>query len=192
MIAAALKKMDLEVTPVVAYGICAICIILGAMGLLRISDSVEDIKSRAELAKIEFAFLSSIQGTEVWDTRLALSDAWREQIDANVLTGATGGVLAADIHKSLRNIAGKVGITRMKITVVPEPETLFGLDVMMFSFTGSAADWETMIELLTAIVTTHQMNVNGFSFSHSVESTAETSFFRISGLVPIKLQTVEP
>lgn len=91
MIKRLLNNLDLEVTPLVAYGLTALFLILGGLGLGRLSDVVLDVGARAQTAKGELYSLSQIQGTDVWEERLRLSLQVRKYADAKILRGTTGG-----------------------------------------------------------------------------------------------------
>ena len=104
MIRRIFQKMDLEITPLVAYGLVVIFLILGVVSFGRFSDRIINMEARAQSAKSELAVLSDVQATDVWEKRFEHSRHLRQQFEAKILTGATGGVLAAEIQQSLRKV----------------------------------------------------------------------------------------
>lgn len=188
MIKRLLNNLDLEVTPLVAYGLTALFLILGGLGLGRLSDVVLDVGARAQTAKGELYSLSQIQGTDVWEERLRLSLQVRKYADAKILRGTTGGVIAADIQQSLRKIAEDTGIQNLQIQVNSEPEEIDGVDIVQFTLFGLAEDWDTVIDILSAMAAnTHSMVIYEMSFSKSMGTRQRSSQFQVAGMIPVKI-----
>ncbi|MBL4591753.1 MAG: hypothetical protein JKY96_07315 [Phycisphaerales bacterium] len=187
-----LNNLNLEITPIVAYGLAFVFLILGGLGLARLSDSVADIGARAQVARIELHDLSQIQGTDVWEARLNLSEQIRAQRATKILTGETGGVMAAVIQQALRQLVADTGLQTPQIQVSPEPEDVDGIDVIQFTFTGFAKDWDTVIEALSVMVSGDtQMFIYEMSYTPPIPSQAGISLFRVVGMVPVKIEPLQ-
>lgn len=192
MIKRVLNTLDLEITPIVAYGFAFIFLISGGLGLARLSDAVTDIGGQVQVAKTQLNDLSQIQGTDVWDARLRFSQQMRKRTDAKILTGATGGVMAAVIQQSLRELVIDTGLEAPQILVSPELEEVAGIDVLQFTFTGFAKDWDTVIDALSVMVRGDtQMIIYEMSYAPPTPSQAGISLFRVVGMVPVKIETIE-
>lgn len=131
--------------------------------------------------------LSSIQGDDVWSARLAQSEALRKGVEDTVLTGTTGGVVAADFQQSLRAIASSTQIDNLQIRVNPEIDTVDDVQIMQFTFSGSASDWYSIIDFLSEMLGRESaMIVNELSFTKGKRlGIARVS---MAGLIPVNIK----
>ena len=182
-----LSWINLEMTPIVAYGLAAIFLILGSVGLGRIAGATASISERAQSAQAELYSLSKIQDTNIWEERLALSERATTQTGQQILTGATVGVIAAKLQQTLRGVASGSQLKSPQIKVNAHIEQIEGLDVVQFTFFGLARDWDSVIDVLAALASNdHKLIINEMSFNQS--QGGNQSRLSIAGIVPVKIQ----
>ena len=182
-----LSRINLEMTPIVAYGLAAIFLILGGVGLGRMAGATASISERAQSAQAELYSLSKIQDTNIWEERLAISELAAAQTNQQILTGATIGVIAAELQQTLRGIASRSNLKSPQIKVNAHIEQIEGLDVVQFTFFGLAPDWGSVIDVLAALASdSHKLIVNELSFNQSRGRNG--SRFSAAGIAPIKIQ----
>lgn len=100
--------------------------------------------------------------------------------------------MAAVIQQSLRELVIDTGLEAPQILVSPELEEVAGIDVLQFTFTGFAKDWDTVIDALSVMVRGDtQMIIYEMSYAPPTPSQAGISLFRVVGMVPVKIETIE-
>ncbi|HFB55299.1 MAG TPA: hypothetical protein ENJ46_05190 [Hellea balneolensis] len=151
-----LKKINLEITPLVAYGLVALMAIIFWLGLVTMKDSVQGVKARAQDSRQRLADLTQIKATNVWEERLAVAQKLNAQTQSSIWSGATYGVIAARAEQGLATIAQQLNIEKPLISVTPDADSIDGVDFLGYNFRGMVEDGEGFVKTLQAFTDSPQ------------------------------------
>jgi hypothetical protein len=180
-----LKQMNLDITPLVAYGLVMLAGIVFWLGLVTMGEAVQSVKIRAQDSRQRLADLTQINATNVWEERLALAEELNTQTQNSIWSGATYGVIAARAEQGLAAIAQQLDVEKPLISVTPDVDTIDGVDFLGYNFRGMVEDGEAFVKTLQAFTDNpqrliiHEMAVP----FHDNRS----SLLIISGRFPIKI-----
>lgn len=183
-----LKKLDLEVTPIVGYGLVLIVLVFGWLGLEKMAMAASEVKTRLDSAQMELTTLNQIKETDVWPERLAASSEIKEAAIAKVWSGNTSGVIAAELQQTLRAKSTSNGATDVRVRVDPDADELNGVDILTFEYTGRVPAGKQIIDILTSIAAHEDAIImTEMSLINSIRDK-RPSQFNFSGVIPINTQ----
>ena len=182
-----LRPEDFEMSPLAAYGLVAIALIFGVLGLEKFSATENRLAQKVITAQTELATLSAIGETDHWDTRLLESTKAREHIQSEIWQGNTGGVIAAEVQQALRGIAAKNKFTSVQIRVDPDPIEIDGVTVINFEFRGQAPTSKALANYFEDLALGAKlMIVDEMSFAQSIRERRPPRV-NFAGIAPVQI-----
>jgi len=183
-----LQRLNLEITPIIAYGLVFLAVILAGVGLDRLSTLEKDIETKVAAAKNELIILEGIKDTDIWADRLALSLNARQSADNKMWTGPTSGVIAARLQQTLRNISKAHNIQNIRLRIDPEPTNVDTVQVLAFDLQGAAPETRTTVDILSGFASHPQIIlIKEATITNTVRNRPPTHI-NISGFAPIRIQ----
>ncbi len=160
---------DFEMTPLAAYGLLLIACVLGFLGLERFADAEAAQERRLATAQTELATLASIRETDHWTDRLTQSQTARQALQSELWTGATAGVIAAELQQALRSIAGDLKFEQIQIRVDPDPVENDAVMQLSFEMSARAVSSKDFADFFETIATYPKiLIVDEFDFAQSL------------------------
>ena len=186
---ARLSRKDFEVTPIVAYGIVFLLLVLGGLGLQKFWGIENVLESEVIAVQSELASLETLRGDSEWAARFERSLVDRQFVDASIWSGQTTGVIAAELQQSLRALATGLGYDRIQVRVDPDSIDLDGAGVLSFEFAGRAPDGKAIVSLFEGVaVNPKQIVIRDVDFSQNVRDRTRPRL-AIGGIIPIRIMT---
>ena len=184
-----LNGAALTITPIVAYGLCVLLVILGALTLESYNDIQRDLTSRLKSRQLELATLKAIENTDVWAARLEQSIVLRKQAEDKIWRGRTSGVIAAELQQVLGEISKKHKMNDIKINIDSEPSQLEEIQILRFTFTGRIAAGKDTIDFYSDIARYKEdIIIVELNSSNSIRDRRPSNI-NLSGIIPIRLET---
>ena len=184
-----LNGAALTITPIVAYGLCVLLVILGALTLESYNDIQRDLTSRLQSRQLELATLKAIENTDVWAARLEQSIVLRKQAEDKIWRGRTSGVIAAELQQVLGEISKKHKMNDIKINIDSEPSQLEEIQILRFTFTGRIAAGKDTIDFYSDIARYKEdIIIVELNSSNSIRDRRPSNI-NLSGIIPIRLET---
>lgn len=181
------EQLDWRVTPIVAYGLVFIGVVLGWLLLEQLVQANKSAHQRLIEEKAQLSALLKIQEDDSWEERLAFSVKRRQSAQEALWSGSTPGVIAANFQQSLRKIAADQLAENVNVRVDPEVTNINGIDVLAFDFSGWLPPGDSVFEVLMALARQpHHVAISDVSFSHSLRDRDETRL-TLSGFIPVAL-----
>jgi len=116
-----ISKSQLEVTPIVAYGGIFVATVFAFMGLESFWRHENALAEKVVAAQNELATKETLSESDEWAARFEQSRLMREATLSAIWTGATGGVIAAELQQALRKKAQGLGFEQVQVKVDPSP-----------------------------------------------------------------------
>jgi len=183
-----LDRFNLTVTPIVAYGVIVLFVILGILGLQVYTQAEQDLRSQLKSRQNELATLQAIKDTEIWPSRLEQSLKLKSQAEEKIWKGKTGGVVAAQLQQTLRALAKTHDVENVVVRVDPEPSEVGEVEILRFEFTGRIDSGKDTIDLFTDLAASKRMIViTELSSTNSIRDQLPT-YVALSGLIPIVIE----
>jgi len=184
-----LNGAALTITPIVAYGLCVLLVILGALTLESYNDIQRDLTSRLQSRQLELATLKAIENTDVWPARLEQSIVLKKQAEDKIWRGRTSGVIAAELQQVLGEISKKHKMNNIKINIDSEPSQLEEIQILRFTFTGRIAAGKDTIDFYSDIARYKEdIIIVELNSSNSIRDRRPSNI-NLSGIIPIRLET---
>ena len=184
-----LTKSQLEITPIVAYGMIFIAAVFGAMGLEAFWRHENALAETVVAAQNELATKETLSETDEWAARFEQSLQARKATSEAIWTGATGGVIAAQLQQALRKQAQGLGYKQVQVRVDPTPVDVEGLSVLSFELSGTAPDGKAIVSLTEAIaVYPKRIIVRNMDFNQDIRDR-RTPRLSVGGIVPVQITT---
>ena len=135
---AAVKEQS---TPRALAGLFALSLLLVALGLTALSESIASKQSELESIRRELSLQTNIsQDTEWIETAARLEQSFAD-LESKYWSGATPGIIAAEIQSFLNEAASDAELARVQIIVQAEPDILSdGTLVYSISFRAFDSD----------------------------------------------------
>lgn len=180
-------KSDFEVTPIVGYGAVFMLLVFGVMGLEAFWRHENALATRLVAVKNDLATQETLSGTDVWAARFEQSRAAQAALERALWTGATGGVIAAELQQSLRRSAQALDFERIQMSVDPSPVDLDGVMVISFDLSATAPDGKSIPPMVEAITKSpKRIIIKTMSFTQDVRDRRKPRL-SIGGVVPVKI-----
>lgn len=187
-----LEKLNLEITPIVAYGLVAIVFIFGLLGLEKFKVADDGLRTRLETAQRELSTLNQIKETDIWSDRLVESTEKKASAVNKVWTGTTNGVVAAQLQQSLRTIFTAQGATGLRVNVDPQVNNVGGIDILTFDLSTRVPAGKKIIDVYQNIADhKNAIVLTEISAVHSLRYKRPTQI-NMSGIIPIRVQADKP
>lgn len=188
---ARISRKDFEVTPIVAYGLVFLLLVLGGLGLQKFWRVENALAADVITIQTEVASLERLSGDTQWEGRLEQSLALRAQVDAAIWQGPTTGVIAAELQQSLRRAASGLGYDAIQLRVDPEAVERDGAQVLSFEFAARAPDGKGIVSLFEAVaVMPKQVVIRDVDFSQNIRDRNRPRL-AMGGIIPIRVVTPE-
>ncbi len=181
------QKLNLTVTPIVAYGLVFLLVMLSWLGVERIYQIKNNFSQDAENLRVRRAVVENIKSQDEWADRLAYSLSFKEDLDSTIWRARTSGVIAAELQQLLRKVTADNGINNANIRVDPEPSKVGDLNSLVFDFTGSVANPAGGIDILEQLARNNrQIILNDVNIINDTRDRRPTRVV-LSGFIPIQL-----
>lgn len=186
---ALLERYNLKVTPLVAYGLVVLFLVMGLLGLERFNFAQADLEARLTSRESQLARLNAIKDTDIWSDRLSTSLVLKEKTNDKLWSGSTSGVVAAQLQKTLSAISEQHDVKNLTITVDPEADDVDGIEILRFDFSGRLASGKDTIDFYGDLARYEQaIIISEMNVTNSIQTRRE-SYMTISGLIPISLES---
>lgn len=184
---AGLSRKDFEVTPIVAYGLVFLLLVLGGLGLQKFGGLENVLEGDVIAVQSELASLETLRGDSEWAARFEQSLAARQSVDASIWGGQTTGVIAAELQQSLRALASGLGFDSIQVRVDSDTIDLDGAEVLSFEFAGRAPDGKAIVSLFEGVaVNPKQIVIRDVDFSQNVRDRIRPRL-AMAGIIPIRI-----
>lgn len=178
---------DMKVTPIVAYGLVALLMIFGGLGLDKLRQANTAQSSALVAAKNQLATLEALSGDNPWAERFATSQELRMAVTQRLWTGQTAGVIAADLQQALRRDAGALNFNAVQVRVDPELIDVDGKDILSFEFAARAPDGKAIVSMLEAVAKNQKhIIIRDVDFSQNIRDRRPPRV-AFSGIIPVKI-----
>ena len=182
-----LSPDDFEMSPLAAYGLIAIGLIIGVLGLEKFASIESALEQEVISAQTEFATLTTIKDTSYWTERLAQSTVAREQLQSAIWTGNTSGVIAAELQQALRALAAQNNFSQTQVRVDPDPIDVDGITVLSYEFSALAATSKSLADFFEGLTAAPKIIlVEDMSFAQSVRDRRPPRL-SIAGIIPVQI-----
>ncbi len=190
MIKGLLSKLEQEMTPIVAYGLIGIALIIVYFAGARAADTVTDMSNRVVAAEQELAVLKSLEQQDIWTDRLAKVNDMKVAVNRKLWTGETPGIISAELQQVLRKSAEGLSNNPIQTNVDATFETLGEVSIINFDARARFTNPESSIKFL-GILSQEKRDV--FLKDVTVRmSSADSSDVNISGFIPVQITETKP
>ena len=184
-----ISKSQLEVTPIVAYGGIFVATVFACMGLESFWRHETTLAEKVVAAQNELATKETLSESDEWAARFEQSRLMREATLSAIWTGATGGVIAAELQQALRKKAQSLGFEQVQVKVDPSPIDVDGLPVLSFEFTGTSPDGKTLVSMAEAVASNPKRIVlRTVDFNQDVRDRRKPRL-SLGGIIPVQITT---
>ena len=179
--------MSLAPTPIVAYGLGFLLLLLSFFGVERLNEIRKSLGGEAESLSIRRSVVENVKSQNHWEDRLAYSEMLKKQLDASIWQASTGGVIAAELQQFLRRITEDNGFKNITIRVDPNPAIIDEIHTLAFDFAGVVEDATGSINLLEQFSQyERQIILNDINIIYDPNGQRNTRVV-LSGFIPIQL-----
>lgn len=186
------KNMDLKITPIVAYGLVFLMVMIGYLGLDKLVDKNSQLAQKLIVEQENLHIMQTIQASDIWEGRLAQSIEIRDLAKDSLWPGKSAGVIAAQFQQEIRKIAKTLEAKNVRIQVEAEPVSIENTDMLAFEFSAFLPIGDTVFALYNALAQQqHIVLVQDSNFSHSLRDKHPTRLI-VSGFIPIKISASTP
>jgi len=151
MISAIRKRIEDEMTPIVAFGLVALICILIFLSLSRLGDKANRMKNDVRTAQTDLFTLQQLQGDDVWSVRLQTSEAELTKMKSKIWRGSSPGVVSAYLEEALSQLLNQAETKRTTIRVDPELQQLNGIEILSFEMRGQVPSHLAVIDVMALI-----------------------------------------
>lgn len=178
---------DMKLTPIVAYGLVALLLIFGGLGLDRLHQASKTQSAALKSAKNQLATLEALSGDNPWADRFASSQNLRTAVIGRLWTGQTAGVIAADLQQALRRDAGALDFNAVQVRVDPELIDIDGKSVLSFEFAARAPDGKAIVSMIEAVAKNPKhIVIRDVDFSQNIRDRRPPRL-AFSGIIPVQI-----
>lgn len=182
-----IRPEDFEMSPMAAYGLIAIALIIGVLGLEKYAVLETRLEQTVVTAQTELATLSTIRDTDYWAERLLQSSSTREVLQTEIWQGNTSGVVAAELQQSLRSLGMSHKFTEIKVRVDPDPVDIDGISVLKFEFSGQATSAKSLADFFEGFATHSKIIIlEEANFTQSIRDRRPPRL-SMAGLIPVQI-----
>lgn len=177
----------IDVSPLAAYGLCFILLILGGLGLERFAAAESHLESKVITAQTELATLTAIKDTDYWARRLIDSTKARQQLESEIWLGDTGGVIAAELQQALRGMAQRHKFDNVQVRVDPDPLETEGVTVLNFEFNGRAPSANILVDYFESLAVSPKMILIDETYFAQNLRSPRPPVLTLSGYIPVQI-----
>lgn len=182
-----LERLNLQITPLVAYGLVALFLMLGAMGLQNYNNTQNGLAAELQTRQSELSTLRAIKNTDIWPFRLEKSLVLKKNTEDKLWKGSTSGLIAAQLQQVIRNISKTHDINNVVVSVDPEPSYVEGVEILRFDYKGHIASGKHTIDFFKDIASSEKsIIITELDMTNSIRDKRPT-YMTLSGLIPIIL-----
>lgn len=186
-----LDRTDMQITPLVAYGLVFLGAVLAWLGLEKFNRAETELANKVRGVQTELATLQNLSAADEWSERLAVAMERRNAALSETWSGRTPGVIAAQLQQAIRKTSLALDYTQINIRVEPEGVDIDGISVLSFEFSGQAPDGKAIPSLLEGLAAEpRRIVVTELDFFQSVRDRRRPRV-TLSGIVPITLAAGE-
>jgi len=186
-----LSKADFEMSPIVAYGVVLLILILGGLGLERFWASETRLANNLIVTQNEVATLENLSENDQWAERFEKSLQARRSLEQSMWTGITAGVIAAELQQAMRKEALALGYKSLQLRVDTDIQEVEGVDVLLFEFFGQSPDGKNIIAFLESLALMPRLIIiKDAEFSQNIRDRRPPRL-TLSAVIPIKIVAAE-
>jgi len=183
----ALSRKDLEVTPIVAYGLVFLIAIVGSLLLQSFWRHENIVANQLREAQNQLATLEALKDENPWAERFQSSQVLRQTIKDRRWIGVTSGVVAAEFQQSIRELALDLEFESIQVQIDPAPIEVEDHQVLSFEFTGRAPDGKVIVSILESIAKhSKHIIIRDVDFSQNLRNVGKPRL-ALSGIIPIAI-----
>lgn len=181
------QKLDLQVTPIVAYGLVFLLFLFSWLGVERLNVVKQTLGEDNESLRTRLAVVENIKSQDQWSSRLDYSIAYKNQINASLWRANTSGVIAAELQQFLQKVTDDNGLNNVTIRVDSDPSKIGDLNAMSFDLTGVVDAAYGSTNLLGQLSESgRQVIINEVNITTDPQGVRSTRVI-LAGVIPIEL-----
>lgn len=185
MISVIRKRIENEMTPIVAFGLIALACISAFMVVSKVGDTAKSLQNEVQTAQMDLITLQNLQGNNVWSQRLEKSIAELKKVNSKTWQGSSPGVVSAYLEETLIQMLNKMEADRVLINVDPNPQQLNDVTIISFNIRGQLPSHLAVVDLI-ALIEGHNQNIwlndSAMSFNANGKAT-----FSTTGFIPARI-----
>jgi len=179
------KRIENEMTPIVAFGLIALACIFVFLALSTFEEKTRFLQNEVKTAQADLVTLQNLQGDDVWTQRLEKSQAELRNVNFKVWQGSSSGVISAYLEETLTKTLNQMRAERTIVSVDPNLQQLNDLNILSFNMRGQLPSHLAVVDIIELIEGNERniwLNDTAISFDATGKAT-----FSTTGFIPVNI-----